>query len=90
MKCPACDHEGATEHGTIGGVVSCERCGGVYTTRPIYLGESYELVLPRWDADGACPAGQERYFDLETLGSAGLERRHGWFNPETRRITQVG
>ena len=37
-----------------------------------------------------CGTDEQRYFDIETVGSAGLGRRHGWFNPTTQTITQVG
>jgi hypothetical protein len=65
-------------------------CGALYTTRAIYRGDSYQAVLPGWDGVGACATGEERYFDLEVLGSDGLARRHGWYNPTTKRITQTG
>lgn len=90
MGCPACDGKLSKTHGEAQGVRVCARCEAVYTTRAIYLGESYQLVVPLFDAPGACEPGAERYFDFETLGSEGLGRRHGWFNPVTRRIVQVG
>jgi hypothetical protein len=89
MQCPACSSTKSKPH-TQGGVVTCAQCGALYTTRAIYKGDSLALVLAIWDEAGACAPGDERYFDLEVLGSQGLARRHGWFNPVTRRITQVG
>ena len=92
MTCPACSSEAHTTADPLipvrlrGAVVACRDCGGIYTTRPIYLGDSYAVVLPRWH-EGA--DGDTRYFDLEVLGS-GSGRRHGWFNIETRGITQTG
>jgi ribosomal protein L37AE/L43A len=90
MSCPACNAKRSTPHATVSGVVTCKRCGAVYTTRAIYRGDSYALVLPQWDAVGACADGAARYYDLELLGSDGLTRSHGWYNPATRRITQTG
>lgn len=87
--CPGCSHTLADAHSKVSGVALCRGCGAVYTTRPIYLGESYLLVFPRW-ADLEPPAEEVRYFDLECLGSEGLTRRHGWFHPATRRVVQVG
>jgi len=88
MKCPGCN--GALlEKGPISGTCFCAACGGLVTTRPIYKGESYGLVKPFFTKD---PTADERaiYFDLETLGSDGLGRRHGWFCPETKLLVQVG
>lgn len=53
----------------------------------MYLGESYEIVLPQWDSE---KSPVEIPYDLVVLGSNGIERRHGWFNPATKRITQTG
>ena len=88
-KCPACDSTSSKPH-TTDGVVTCAQCGALYTTRPIYKGVSTKLVLPSMDAIGACAPEDQRYFDLMSLGGDGLERRHGWYNPATRRITQTG
>lgn len=84
--CPACSckKSKATKHH---GVVECAKCGAVYGE--CYLGESYEFVLPFW-VEAEPPAERTRYFDLTTLGSKGIERRHGWFDLATKRIVQVG
>lgn len=86
--CTACSSKNGRSHEDDKGVVTCRSCGGVYTSRPIYLGESYAYVLPRWsgrsDMDGA------KYFDLTTLGSEGIKRSHGWFDPDTKLILQTG
>ena len=89
-KCPACDSTSSKAHPVADGVVTCAKCGALYTTRAIYKGVSTSLVLPIWAATGACAPGDERYFDLMSLGSDGLARRHGWYNPATKRITQTG
>ena len=67
----------------------CRKCGALYTPagRSIYLGESYAVVSPYMtdgDLDGAV------YYDLLTIGSEGIRRRHGWYDPRTKRILQVG
>ena len=85
MKCPACSGNGINK----GKVSECKRCGGIFADA-IYLGDSYDFVLPYWDDPDACRAGDQRYFDFVCLGSGGVDRRHGWFNPATKRIVQVG
>jgi hypothetical protein len=84
--CPGCSCTRGYETKTVS-VYECAGCGGLHGT--CYLGESYNLVLPRMsprtDMDGA------RYFDFETLGAGcKIDRRHGWFDPETKLILQVG
>lgn len=68
------------------GVSECPYCKAIFGST--YLGDSYSLVKPYFDTDPA-PA-EERYFDFETLSSKGIGRRHGWFNPTTGFVTQVG
>ncbi len=86
-RCPGCLH-------TMGNkadknqVYTCKGCGGIFAHN-IYLGESYDYVLPYFETE-TIPTEQTRYFDLTCLGSKGLERRHGWYYPATKRITQVG
>ncbi|MCP4599243.1 MAG: hypothetical protein GY847_01680 [Proteobacteria bacterium] len=84
--CPACSSVNIEEAHPVS---SCQSCGAIFSDS-IYLGDSYLYVLPIWDAPGACQEGDERYFDFTTIGSAGRERRHGWFNPTTKKITQTG
>jgi len=92
MNCPCCSGKRHAPHTTIG-VYVCEDCGAIHGQ--CYLGDSFAIVLPYWD--DADPATREQvYFDLDCLGarkrkgSKGIERRHGWFNPATRKIIQVG
>lgn len=91
--CPCCGtpESHSKPHAKYAAVRECKGCGGIYTAAGsrLYLGESYALVMPHFTND---PAADERarYFDFETLGSNGLGRRHGWFDPETKLITQVG
>jgi hypothetical protein len=92
FQCPACSNVAGNEDtADRNGVATCTACGGVFTTRHIYLGESYTYVLPRMagaNQEGA--ADTWRYFDLSTLGSEGLGRRHGWFQPANKLVVQVG
>jgi len=85
--CPACSAKKATDLAC--GVVECVECGAVYTTHHIPLGRTYSFVLPYLD-DGNCPAEEWKYFDFDFLSSKGLGRRHGWMNPATKLITQIG
>lgn len=85
-SCPACSHtKGFTVK--MASVYECGACHALYGH--CYLGDSYGYVLPFF-AEASVPAERQRYFDFETLGSQGVGRRHGWFDPMTRRITQVG
>ena len=92
-KCPCCgaSQNHSSSHSHQGRVRQCRKCKAVYTQEgsTIYLGESYTLVGPTFSSD---PAAEDRkvYFDLRCLGSAGLSRRHGWFDPKTGLLVQVG
>ena len=86
VECPCCGGNRRKET-KVRGVVECVKCGAVYGD--CYLGESYEFVLPYF-VNEEPPAESTRYFDFVTLGSKGIDRRHGWFDPSTRRIVQVG
>lgn len=97
--CPACSSTRSRPHPDQRfrlNVRICRDCGGVYTIAPIYRGDSYALVAPRF-AETPTPAGREFYFDLDVLGSDGLSRRHGWASLDVRdaftgaaMLTQVG
>lgn len=65
----------------------CAGCDGIVGS--CYLGDSYLYVLPQMTA-AAVPAEATRYYDFTTLGSKGVGRRHGWYDPTTKLITQVG
>ena len=95
MNCPCCDKKVTQktlnapvirDNRTFHGVYECPKCLALFGST--YLGDSYSLVKPYFDKDPN-PA-EQRYFDFETLGSAGIGRRHGWFNPATGFLTQVG
>lgn len=97
MKCPACSHgkskryEGRGAPAHRDNVRECSKCGAVFTSGDshIWLGESYEIVTPHFTTDASADE-RARYFDFSTLGSDGAGRRHGWFDPSTGLITQVG
>jgi len=97
-KCPACSHTKGRDYRPEkfhGEVRECARCGAIFTYNgaAIYVGESYLIVSPWFVDEGQdTPEVNERarYYDLTCLGSKGITRRHGWFDPQTKRITQVG
>jgi len=84
-SCPACN--GSDDEEAETGVYRCRACGCLHGT--VYLGESYKYVLPHMTDD---PEADKRAipYDFECLGSEGITRRHGWYDPQTRLITQVG
>ena len=84
--CPACGGRRfkATDHWSI---KTCTRCNAIFGK--CYLGESYGIVLP-YLTDEDVPTERTRYYDFDCIGSKGLTRRHGWFDPATKLITQVG
>lgn len=89
-ECPACSRiKGNASTTDSRGVDTCTACGCVFTTRAIYLGDSGHYVLPFMTTTPP-PIEQCRPFDLTTLGSAGLQRTHGWFDPATKLVVQVG
>lgn len=93
--CPCCNvsqkHAKDTGQDKFGYVVKCSKCSAIFTLgdNAIYLGDSYAIVSPHFTND---PTADTRsvYFDLMVLGSKGAQRRHGWFDPTTKLITQVG
>lgn len=88
MKCPGCSGSLQEVTSKAGFVYTCRKCGGLVATN-VYLGDSYSLVSPYMVAVEP-PAEKIRYFDICGVSSKGEYRRHGWFDPETKRIVQVG
>lgn len=87
-ECRCCSNrKGNRERRTHPGVYDCAKCQAVFGT--CRLGDSYAIVLPRMTAADV-PAEQTRYFDFSYWGSQGTGRRHGWYDPETKLITQIG
>jgi hypothetical protein len=92
MQCPNCNakrQQRPYDKDRIGfsTVYRCGKCHAVYGS--CYKGDSYSIVRSGWHPDEAV-ADQLFYYDLEVLGSGGIERRHGWAHRETRLIVQVG
>jgi hypothetical protein len=88
IPCPACSHTKGWEV-KMARVYECGACHAIHGT--MYLGDSYTYVLPCWSNDHSPEATErQRYFDFECLGSGGVTRRHGWFDPQTKKITQIG
>jgi hypothetical protein len=89
IQCPACNSTRIALGKVRISVHECRKCGAVFGD--CYKGDSYTIVLPYFHTDPASVAPEAaRYYDLTVLGSAGIERRHGWFDPDTKRILQVG
>jgi ribosomal protein L37AE/L43A len=84
--CPGCGHTlvRPTEQSRV---FTCAKCGAIFGD--CYLGDSYAFVLPFMIAKEP-HTGEMRYYDFTCLGSNGLTRRHGWFDPATKMIVQVG
>jgi len=87
IRCPACMRHGAFKIKGYVTVYRCAHCGAIHGS--CALGESYNLVLPEWHPHPD-RVKREKYFDLHCFGSKNIVRRHGWFDPKTRRIVQVG
>ena len=85
-KCRACSNSQRNKQIGIH-VYWCGKCGAVFGT--CYLGESYEFVRPYFSKKDV-PPDRIRYYDFTTLGSVGIDRRHGWFDPKTKLIIQIG
>lgn len=92
QTCPCCRKKLSqktlnTNYLGISGVNECPNCGAVFGQ--CYKGDSSRIVLPYW-AESNVPMDQTFYFDLTTLGSAGVERTHGWADKVSRKIVQIG
>lgn len=97
VGCPACGDKRAPKHSALvperlaDRARECRACGCIHTPegRAIYKGDSYQIVGATMTS---CPEATARQvaYDLTVLGSGGVERRHGFFDPRTKRITQVG
>ena len=87
-KCPCCNAARPAKASKLGlEIFECKKCNAVYGD--CYLGDSYAIVRPYMTSRNV-PAEETRYYDFMALGSKGLERRHGWYEPATKLIVQVG
>lgn len=91
MTCPCCNgkRHARYDENRLGltQVYRCKKCGAVHGS--CYLGDSYTVVSAQWHS-GEATLDDTFYYDLECLGSQGVQRRHGWAHKVTRRIVQVG
>lgn len=91
MACPACNAiRGQVLHEWLAQVYRCRACECLHGT--VYRGDLYGIVnttrLAGPDEEGV--PGSQRPFDFMVLGSDGVRRVHGWYNPTNRLMTQVG
>jgi len=88
MTCPACNSK-RIKHGVNGRhwLNQCRKCSALFGE--CWLGDSYDVALPYLTND---PEADKRavYFDLSCLGSTGITRRHGWVDPTTKLLVQIG
>lgn len=94
MNCPACNGK---RHARVDGhssLYTCKACGALHGR--CYLGQSHALVHPYFVSEerqaelNKTREAECRYYDIICLGSKGVTRRHGWYDPETKCITQTG
>ena len=82
--CPTCGRRGLKAVGDA--VRTCPKCGAIFGQ--CSLDESYVYVRPRYILRTS-PA-EWRYFDFLIVEGDEVYRRHGWYDPATRCITQIG
>lgn len=84
MRCEACN--GKCDLALVRGVAvfRCRDCAGL-NHDSMSEEESYRVVLP-YMADDPVPPEQWVYYDFSGPGY----RRHGWYDPNTGLIQQVG
>jgi hypothetical protein len=93
MNCPACNNKRGNKRYdetkfSLYDVYRCKKCGAVFGS--CYLGDSYSIVRPQWHPAPDVDPSETFYFDIEALGSQGVQRRHGWAHIATKLIVQVG
>lgn len=97
-KCPACSSYRVKEqalrgaHGVGDQVHDCLACGAVFGTFA-HFEDSYQHVAGRWcgcQIPKGAPDVEQRYFDFTGLNGQAQDRRHGWYHPACKRLTQVG
>jgi DNA-directed RNA polymerase subunit RPC12/RpoP len=98
-KCPACSSyqvkvqilRGA--HSVGDQVYECFRCGAVFGTFARFE-DSYQHVDGKWcgcQIPKGAPDVEQRYFDFTGLTPPeGRQRRHGWYHPACKQLTQIG
>jgi len=87
MQCEICNGKRFKETEVIG-VRECKKCKAL--TGTCCKGDSYRVVKPWMINSTEEIKGKQAYYDIKTLGSEGIGRRHGWYDTETRLIIQAG
>ena len=84
MKCECCG--GSTGGQVIKGLLVdvCARCGSL-NSETLEIRDTYDLVKSEF-SKVEVPLEDCKYFDFTN----GTTRRHGWFDPKTGLITQIG
>lgn len=85
--CPLCNANYKAQEEIGSGMYRCSGCGTIHGS--CYAGDRSKYVKPFFAKENVSPE-KWRYYDFEILGSNGVSRVHGWFDPETQLITQVG
>ena len=95
LECPACSSQKTKSMSRRGDqeLYECRGCGALFGTFTD-LAESYARVHGGWCQ---CPGRatesgmiESRYFDFSGSDGLGVLRRHGWYDPRCKGITQVG
>jgi len=86
-ECRACSNRRGNKETATRGVYTCAKCGAIFGH--CYLGDSYAFVSGFMTTRNV-PAEEQRYFDFTVLGSTGIGRRHGWYEPASGLMTQIG
>ena len=79
------------EHASL---VTCDGCGALLGR--CYRGDSPVLMVFADGADDGVQPNVEAtdreavYFDLDLLGSDGVNRVHGWYDPASMKVVQFG
>lgn len=84
MRCPACSGRRHEQVSTL--VYRCRRCHALHGV--VYRWELSRYVILRFAGDSV-PPERELYFDFIVLGSD-VRRVHGWYDVETKLLTQIG
>ena len=98
MNCPACSGKKSEPYAGYTTLYKCQNCNALYGS--CFLGTSHTLVKPHFVSEERQAelnklteeAGWDGsiYFDFMCCGSKGQTRRHGWYDPKTGCMTQVG
>ena len=92
MTCPACNskrHEDAG-YASAPNLMRCKKCKAIHGST--YLGGVSSVVKNAFAPADLMPVAEARavHYDITCLGSQGIKRIHGWFDPVTGYVTQVG